>query len=134
MRPRQSASATRGIPLAIKVAAEMWNGGCGSAEIAGSDVELTPARQIVGQMTGRYLLHAIKNDGDLHALYALALADGDRDLLEAMLRPDDEPFDLPAELGRLQRLYASVHLDEARLHDEPAAFLPRLSAIVQPAS
>ncbi len=85
-------------------------------------------------MTGRYLLHAIKNDGDLHALYALALADGDRDLLEAMLRPDDEPFDLPAELGRLQRLYASVHLDEARLHDEPAAFLPRLSAIVQPAS
>ncbi len=114
--------ATRGIPLAIKVAAEMWSKGASVVEIVGEEGE-KPAREIVGQMTGRYLLHTVRNQRDRLALYALALARGDRDLLLAMLRPEEDVFDLNAELKRLERLYASVHLDEARLHDEPAVFI-----------
>src|SRR5262249_35014650 len=60
---------------------------------------------------------------DRRALYALALAQGDRERLRAMLRPDDgQSFDLDARLSDLERDYASVHLDENRLHDAPALF------------
>lgn len=42
-----------------------------------------------------------------------------------MLRPaaDDAPFDLDALLRRLERDYASVHYERARLHEEPALFI-----------
>ena len=63
-------------------------------------------------------------DSDKQALYALALADGDVDMLRAMLRPDDaSKFDLEKVLRRLERDYASVHADRARLHDDPAMFV-----------
>src|SRR5262249_31147959 len=69
------------------------------------------------------LLHALKNDEDRRALYALALARGDRDVLRAMLRTDSAAnFDLTARLVQLERDYASVHFKEARLQDEPAFF------------
>jgi len=115
--------ATRGIPLAIREVAEMRQRGLPVEQIVGDIDDATPTKEIVTRMTERYLLHAINNEADRRALYALALAQGDRERLRAMLRPDDsQPFDLDARLRNLERDYASVHLDENRLHDAPALF------------
>src|SRR5262249_12890693 len=93
-------------------------------EIVSGIDDLRPADEIVREMTARYLLHAVKNENDQRALFALALARGDRDVLRAMLRPDtDVDFDLTARLAQLERDYASVHFKEARLQDEPSFFL-----------
>ncbi len=115
--------ATRGIPLAAAQAAEMWEKGVALADITGEADEAAPARQIVEQMTGRYLLHAVAPE-DRRALFALTLARGDLPLLRALLAPPEAEaaFDLNAELRRLERAYASVYAGEARLHDEPQAF------------
>jgi len=113
---------TRGIPLAIVLAAEMWQKGIALEHIVGQSDEHIPARQIVDQMTERYLLHAVTT-ADRYALYAIALARGDRDVLRAMLTPTDAPdCDVNGELRRLERAYASVYAGEARLHDDPQAF------------
>jgi tetratricopeptide (TPR) repeat protein len=114
---------TRGIPLAIREAAEMRQRGLSVEQIVGDIDDATPTREIVTRMTERYLLHAINNEDDRRALYALALAQGDRERLRAMLRPGDgQSFDLDTRLRDLERDYASVHLDENRLHDAPALF------------
>ncbi len=116
--------ATRGIPLAIREAADIWAGDHSLSEIVGDITDSTPSREIVGKMTERYQLHCINNESDKRALYALALARGNKEILRAMLRPStDAPFDLDSTLRRLERDYASVHRTEAGLHDEPAAFL-----------
>jgi tetratricopeptide (TPR) repeat protein len=114
--------ATRGIPLAVAQAAEMWARGVPLDEIVGDSDEAAPGREIVRKMTGRYLLHAVRAE-DCRALYALALARGDLEVLRAMLAPGEGvPFDLKAELRRLERDYASVMAFEGRLHEEPQAF------------
>ncbi len=114
--------ATRGIPLAVTQAAEMWQKGVPLEEIVGDTDDATPGKEIVHKMTGRYLLHAVRPE-DRRALYALALARGDQEVLRALLAPaDGSPFDLEAELRRLERDYASVVAFEGRLHDEPQAF------------
>jgi tetratricopeptide (TPR) repeat protein len=114
--------ATRGIPLAVAQAAEMWARGVPLDEIVGDSDEAAPGREIVRKMTGRYLLHAVRAE-DCRALYALALARGDLEVLRAMLAPGEGvPFDLKAELRRLERDYASVVAFEGRLHEEPQAF------------
>lgn len=114
---------TRGIPLAIREAAEMRQRGLSVEQIVGDINDATPTREIVTRMTERYLLHAINDEDDRRALYALALAQGDRERLRAMLRPGDgQTFDMDARLRDLERDYASVHLDENRLHEAPALF------------
>jgi tetratricopeptide (TPR) repeat protein len=114
--------ATRGIPLAIAAAADLWRAGQPLAEIVGDLTEATPRRDIVSKMTARYLLHVVA-EADKEALFALALARGDVDVLHTMLHPANEgAFDLDARLRQLEHDYASVHAERARLHDEPALF------------
>jgi len=114
--------ATYGIPLAVAQAAEMWARGIPLNEIVGEGDEATPGREIVQEMMARYLRHAVRAE-DRHALYALALARGDLEVLRAILAPaEGVPFDLEAELRRLERDYASVVAFEGRLHEEPQAF------------
>lgn len=115
--------ATRGVPLAIREAAEMWHKGIALADIVGNIDDSTPRSQIVQKMTARYLLHAVA-EADKQAIFALALAHGDIEILRAMVRPADATsFDLDVFLHRLEREYASVHYERARLHDDPAFFL-----------
>ncbi len=109
--------ATRGIPLAIEQAAEMWKRGMALTDIIGDIDEATLHEEIVQRMTARYLLHVPEEDKPL--LYALALARGDIEILRAMLQASD----LEALLRRLERDYASVHAERARLYDDPAFFL-----------
>jgi hypothetical protein len=111
--------ATRGIPLAIDQAAEMWKKGVALADIIGDIDEATPRGEIVQKMTARYFLHAPEADKPL--LYALALARGDIEILRAMLSEAEGALD--ALLRRLERDYASVHAERARLYDDPAFFL-----------
>ncbi len=114
--------ATRGIPLAIRETAEIWKKGTPLVEIVGDTTDATPRKEIVGKMTARYLLHVVA-EADKYALYALTLARGAVEILRAMLRPvDGSAFDLDARLNQLERDYASVHAESARLHDEPALF------------
>jgi len=115
--------ATGGVPLALDEAAEMWAKGIALANIVGEIDDATPRGQIVHKMTGRYLLHAVE-EADKEAIFALALARGNIEILRAMLHPAEAtPFDLDALLRRLERDYASVHYEHARLHEEPAFFL-----------
>jgi tetratricopeptide (TPR) repeat protein len=115
--------ATRGIPLAVCEAADVWAAGASTAELVGDIADATPHKDIVGKMTARYFLHAVQPQ-DRRALYALSLAGGDADVLRAMLHEDGAAdFDLSAALAKLRRDYASVHSDEARLQEEPALFL-----------
>ncbi|MCB9005478.1 MAG: tetratricopeptide repeat protein, partial [Ardenticatenaceae bacterium] len=117
--------ATRGIPLAMKTAAALWQRGVPLAELVGEVTAATPHKEIVAHMTSRYLLHVVKGGEDETALYALALANGNMTILRAMLTPAENGagFDLAGRLAQLRRDYAAVHLYEARLHEEPAAFL-----------
>jgi tetratricopeptide (TPR) repeat protein len=116
--------ATRGIPLAVRVAADIWAKGQPLSEIVKDITHATPRRQIVKRMTDRYFVHCLENDTDRRALYALALARGDDDILRALLNPNNDPeFELDKRLGRLERAYASVYREKARLHDEPGTFL-----------
>ncbi|MCJ7531336.1 MAG: tetratricopeptide repeat protein, partial [Anaerolineales bacterium] len=114
--------ATRGIPLAIEVAADLWAKGIALEDIGGDTRDTTPHKEIVAKMTAQYLRHGVA-EGDRVAIYALTLARGDIEVLRAMLRPADEKdFNLEVVLQRMARDYASVHAAEARLHDEPAVF------------
>jgi len=114
---------TRGIPLAVKEAADIWRAGVSFEDIVGDIDDANAGSQIVQRITDGYLQHVVL-DSDKHALFALALAEGDVDILRAMLRPDDgTPFDLDSLLRRLERDYVSVHAERARLHDTPAVFL-----------
>ncbi len=113
---------TRGIPLAVKEAADILKAGVSLEEIVGDGHDLYGSGQIVQKMTDRYMQHVVA-ESDKQALFALALAGGDVDLLRAMLQPSDGgTFDLEELLRRLERDYASVHADRARLHDDPAVF------------
>ncbi len=118
--------ATRGIPLAVRLAADLWEAGASVEDICGDIDDSTPHQEIVRKVTDRYLMHAV-TPADRLALFALALADGDLDELRAMLRPDDgKTYDLNAHLRRLERDDSSVHAETARLHDEPAYFFLEL--------
>jgi tetratricopeptide (TPR) repeat protein len=116
-------TATRGIPLAVRQAADIWGNGATLDDIVTGLSATTPAREIVKAMCERYLVHVVA-ENDRLAIYALALARGNVDVLRAMLAPaNGERFNLEDELARLARAYASVHADNARLHDDPAFFL-----------
>ncbi|MCA9945889.1 MAG: tetratricopeptide repeat protein [Anaerolineales bacterium] len=119
------ALATRGIPLAMRTAGEIWQKGATIEEIVGDVDAHTPHQEIVEQMTARYLLHALQNEADRQAIYALALAKGNHRVLQAMLETEagTNSFDLPKRLQALRRDYAAIHLQEARLHDEPTAYI-----------
>lgn len=113
---------TRGIPLAVKEAVDIWKAGAKLDEIVVDGRDVQASSQIVQKMTDRYMQHVVA-ESDRQALYSLALADGDVDLLRGMLQPlEGGAFDLEDLLRRLERDYASVHADRARLHDDPAVF------------
>src|SRR5690606_38586696 len=112
---------TRGIPLAVQEAAAIWQTGAALHEIVGDITISTPGSQIVRKMTNRFLQHVVA-EADRQAIFALALADGDVDVLRAMLQPEGGSEQLDDRLHRLERDYASVHAARARLHDDPALF------------
>jgi hypothetical protein len=89
----------------------------------GDTTDATPRQQIVQKMTERYLVHCVKNKRDKQTLYTLALVRTDQALLRTLLRQDNPDFELIPYLCDLERRYASVYREEARLHDEAAAFL-----------
>lgn len=117
--------ATRGIPLALRTAGEIWLKGVGIAEIVGDLDSHTPHQEIVDQMTARYLLHVLENEADRQAIFALALAKGNLKVLQAMLEVESAApnFDLPTYLQNLRRNYEAIHFYEARLHDTAAAYI-----------
>jgi hypothetical protein len=116
--------ATRGIPLAMGEAAAIWRAGVSLADIVGEASGLVSHEQIVERMTERYLRYALGSEADRAALYALALAEGDIEQLQVMLSPGGgTAFDLEARLAQLTRDYASVHLQQARLHDAATQFI-----------
>ncbi|MGB0386648.1 MAG: tetratricopeptide repeat protein [Ardenticatenaceae bacterium] len=115
--------ATHGIPLAIREAAAIWASGQPLSAIVGDTTDATPRQQIAQKMTERYLVHCVTNQRDKRALYTLALVRADQALLRALLGQNQPDFELIPYLRDLERRYASVYREEARLHDEPAAFL-----------
>ncbi len=116
--------ATRGIPLAIQQAAELWGKGVPLADLVGDEQAGASHSEIVEAMTERYLLYVADKEEDRLALYALALAEGRLPLLRAMLTPElPNGLSLEARLAQLERDYAAVHLGQRRLHDAPTEFV-----------
>ncbi|MFN2189121.1 MAG: hypothetical protein ACK2T3_10180, partial [Candidatus Promineifilaceae bacterium] len=114
---------TRGIPLAVKEAAQIWKAGVSFDDIVGDIDDANAGSQVIKRMTDGYLQHVVQ-ESDKMALFALTLADGDVEILQAMLRPNDgSAFDLGSLLQRLERDYVSVNAEKARLHDTPAIFI-----------
>ncbi len=116
--------ATGAIPLAIKMAAEIWRDTGEVAEILSAE-QLT-AEDIVEDMVGRYEQHCVIED-DRRTLAALVLADGDSGVLKAVLLPDHDGDEkrFREHLDRVRHRYAAVQhtsAREPRLHDEPARF------------
>lgn len=116
--------ATRGIPLAIHQAAELWRKGVAVADLVGEEQVGASHTEIVEAMTERYLLYVADKKEDRLALYALALAEGRLPLLRAMLTPElPDGVALEERLAQLERDYAAVYLGERRLHDAPTQFV-----------
>jgi tetratricopeptide (TPR) repeat protein len=116
-------NATLGIPLAVKTAADIWKQTGDLESIVSEAGRSSPHEDIVQAMIDRYLLHFVDRR-DEEALYALALADGDITLLQAMLESIDSlDFETDEYLNQLHRKYSSVYRGKLKLHDEPAAFL-----------
>ncbi len=117
-------SATWGIPLAVRMASQIWRE---TGDIEAILVEDgVAAEKIVDEMVDRYLRHCVKPEGDRLALFAVALADGDPARLKAMLLPDvdgDEKA-LEERRARLQAKYSAVRSSSRgfRLHDTPRDF------------
>jgi tetratricopeptide (TPR) repeat protein/GTPase SAR1 family protein len=117
--------ATHGIPLAVREAADIWKDGRPLGDIVRDIPEGAPSPQIVRTMTERYQLHCIRDAEDKRALYALALARGDSDILRAMLRPtaDTQPPPAieprpPAQVPRLKlRHILDKHCNDEELRD-----------------
>lgn len=81
--------ATRGIPLAIHEAAELWRRNVPLEEIIGTISYTTPDDQILRKMTETYLIDSIKTRIDQQALISLGLARaGEPAFLTAQSRAD----------------------------------------------
>ena len=109
---------TRGIPLAVETAAEIWRGSQDLEDI-GSVIDDKAESEIVKEMVERYLRHQVEEQ-DKHALYALAFSEGDVGILRAMLNLENQSLDV--KLSELAQKYATVYKDGKNLHDEPAGF------------
>ena len=109
---------TRGIPLAVKTAAEIWREN-NTLDDIGLVLAEKNEEKIVKAMVERYLLHCVEEE-DEYALYALAFSEGNKDTLRLMLNKQKD--DLDAYLTELAQKYATVYKDEYSLHDEPAEF------------
>ncbi|MEM9400718.1 MAG: tetratricopeptide repeat protein, partial [Verrucomicrobiota bacterium] len=113
--------ATWGVPFALKVAADIWVKEKSLDFLL--DITNTNSKKIVGDMVDRYH-HLCVRDEDQYALHAIALAGGDRELLDSLLVNIRQ---LPSEevsqyLKELARNYAVVYLENNQLHDAPAYF------------
>ncbi|MCB0036694.1 MAG: tetratricopeptide repeat protein, partial [Anaerolineales bacterium] len=114
---------TRGRPLAIHVVADELNQGTSLKEVIQDIAPFAANDQIARRMADRYLQHVIAEE-DKQAIFALVLADGDVEILRAMIKNSGRgKNDLENLLKRLERDYAYVHAERARLHDDPALFI-----------
>ena len=111
-------TATRAVPLAVRLAVDIWKK-TGDLDRITDHHE---ADDVVRAMVRRYQQHCPANNDDRRALRAMALANGDREILVAMLKPEHND-QLHNFLKRVRHRYAAVqHTSEGRLHDVPAAF------------
>ena len=122
---RRVDQATCAIPLAIKLAADIWKI-TGNIEDIISSEGLTEDR-IVDEMVGRYEQHCVDRELDRRTLAALAMADGDPQILKAMLLPELEGNEDAYEehITYIRHRYSAVQrlsVREPRLHDHPARF------------
>ncbi|MCY1082258.1 hypothetical protein [Archangium lansingense] len=115
---------TRAIPLAIRLAAAIWND-TGDIHHIHNEDGLTN-EDLLSRMIARYELHCV-DEYDRHALAAIAMAEGDTEILKAMLVPecDVRKCAYEAYIQRVRERYSAVQRQSSsspRLHDEPARF------------
>ncbi|MDA0244337.1 MAG: ATP-binding protein [Chloroflexi bacterium] len=115
--------ATKGNPLIMKLAAELWSKGRELSDIIGGKQQRNISNEaIIKHMLGVYL-HYVE-DSDLPIIYALALAQGNYDLLRSMLTPDPvgkEQFEIYFQ--KWSGKYPSIVLQDGWLHDTITQFI-----------
>jgi tetratricopeptide (TPR) repeat protein len=121
---------TRGIPLAVRLAAQIYQQEGSLDNVIANTGQGIPAPKIVHEMTIRYMRYCLQNPTDLQALYMLALADGNEQVLQALQLEENTGLDFHAYMRRLERNYASVYRHGGRdpkqsyqLHEAPALYL-----------
>jgi tetratricopeptide (TPR) repeat protein len=123
------AQATRGIPLAVRQAAQIYRQQGGLEAVVADLPRGIPHYQIIEEMTRRYTRYCLQHAPDREALYMLALANGSERVLRAMKLEAGTGLDFSAYMRRLERDYASVYRHTGRgtqqsyqLHETPAMF------------
>ncbi|MFP4436079.1 MAG: tetratricopeptide repeat protein [Chloroflexaceae bacterium] len=123
------AQATRGIPLAVRQAAQIYRQQGGLEAVVADLPGGIPHYQIIEEMTRRYTRYCLQHAPDREALYMLALANGSERVLRAMKLEAGTGLDFSAYMRRLERDYASVYRHTGRstqqsyqLHEAPAMF------------
>ena len=117
---------TRGIPLAVKIAAVIYLKTGRVADISASE---QGQRDIVDQMVRRYLLHVRDTEQDRDKLYGLAMlrrANQPHAITAVLdLQPEQAQIDYPGELARLHRRYSFIYTEkeEPALHQEVRHYL-----------
>jgi len=117
---------TRGVPLAVKIAAALY---LDTADLEIITEHVEGKREIVDQMVRRYLLHARDNQDDRMKLYGLAMlrrADQPIAVAAALgLTPEQARTSYTIELSRLHRRYSFIFTEkeEPTLHQEVRLFL-----------
>ena len=121
--------ATGAIPLAIRLAAEIWKRIGEVEQIVAREEDNAPQETIVEEMVLRYEQHCVGQDLHRTVLAAVAMAEGDARLLDALLLPepgiDNEERALRDLLALVRHRHTSLMKEsgtELRLHDEPANF------------
>jgi tetratricopeptide (TPR) repeat protein len=116
--------ATRGIPLAIRIACNIWRTGASIEAVAGADGRSDP--ELVQEMVERYLKHCALDGADRRALAAVAMADGNADVLRAMIEPElKNGKTYEARLAQLGDRHAAVQRRAEHgimLHDDAKLF------------
>lgn len=115
---------TKGIPLAIKTAARIYNE-TGKLEDAleGNQYE---SNDIVKVMVERFQMHCINKEVDRRALHIVAISNHDESLLSELLLAEEESTKgFKDRFKQLERNYSVIYRGEYRLHDEPKDFFIR---------
>ncbi len=120
------AKMTRGIPLALRITADLWAGGVTLPAMAGSVREPRSIDELLYMMSELLVIHCDDPDDRLALMLLAIQRRPDEAIQTGVLRKDDGPFELDEALKRLTIRYSTVRVTQsAFIHSKIAAFIRR---------
>ncbi len=117
-------TATRGIPLAVQLAGDLWAGGVTSAEIIADIPRDASDAEILRNLSLRLLQYCDEPEDYTALVYLAVQPRPNDDILGAVLLPNRGAYDIRQRLRRLRTRYRSIIVDGGvRLNKTAAASL-----------